>query len=169
MLAAAAFAQESAEAACASILVLEIIFSIVLINALLILFEHDVKTVGLIRSLPISARKLWRSRWLLAAGFIVLPMLLPILIIPYKFTAGAGFLFFLGVAIGVPAVFAALYCNAGFGLFPNTKYCGLLLNISLGLMILFWFFMPFGTIMLLTISALWVRKSQRHFQSLEIT
>jgi hypothetical protein len=51
-----------------------------------------------------------------------------------------------------------------FGLFPNTKYCGLLLNISLGLMILFWFYMPFGTLLLLAISALWIHKSQRHFQ-----
>lgn len=169
ILAAAAFAQESAEAAYASSIVLEIIFSFLLINALLILFEREVKTAGLIRSLPIGARKLWRSRWLLAAGFIVLPMLLPILIIPFKFTVGVGFLFFLGVAIGVPAVFAALYCNAGFGLFPNTKYCSLLLNISLGLMILFWFYMPFGTILLLGIAALWIGKSQRHFQFLEIT
>ncbi len=168
ILAAAAFAQESAEAAYASSIVLEIIFSLLLINALLVLFEREVKTVGLIRSLPIGARKLWRSRWLLTAAFIVLPMLLPILIIPFKFNAGAGFFFFLAMAIGVPAVFAALYCNAGFGLFPNTKYCSLLLNISLGLMILFWFYMPFGTILLLGIAALWIGKSQRHFQFMEI-
>jgi hypothetical protein len=169
ILAAAVLAQESAEAAYASSIVLEIIFSMVLINALLILFEHDVKTVGLIRSLPIGARELWRSRWLLAAGFITVPMLLPILIIPVKFNIGAGFLLFLVTACSVPAVFAALYCNAGFGLFPNTKYCSLLLNISLGLMILFWFYMPFGTILLLGIAALWIGKSQRHFQFLEIT
>lgn len=169
ILAATAFAQESAEAVYASSVVLEIIFSILLINVLLILFENDVKTAGLIRSLPISAQKLWRSRWLLTAGFIVLPMLLPILIIPFKFNPGAGFLFFLGGAIGTPVVFAALYCNAGLGLFPNTKYCSLLLNISLGLIILFWFYMPFGTILLLGIAALWIGKSQRHFQFLEIT
>ncbi|MGH7451993.1 MAG: hypothetical protein ACRENG_11635 [bacterium] len=168
ILAAAAFAQESAEAAYASSIVLEIIFSLLLINVLLVLFEREVKTVGLIRSLPIGARKQWRSRWVLAAGFMALPMLLPILIILFKFAVDAGFLFFLVMAIGVPAVFAALYCNAGFGLFPNTKYCGLLLNISLGLMVLFWFYMPFGTILLLGIAALWIGKSQRHFQLLEI-
>jgi hypothetical protein len=168
ILAAAALAQESAEAAYASSVVLDIIFSLLLINVLLVLFEREVKTVGLIRSLPAGARKLWRSRWLLAAGFIALPMLLPILIIPFKFNAGAGFLVFLSIAISVPAVFAALFCNAGFGLFPNIKYCGLLMNISLGLMILFWFFMPFGTIFLLGVAALWIGKSQRHFQFLEI-
>ncbi|MCI0696870.1 hypothetical protein L0337_33305 [candidate division KSB1 bacterium] len=168
ILAAAAFAQESAEAVYASSIVLEIIFSLLLTNALLVLFEREIKTVGLIRSLPISAHRLWRSRWLLAGGFMVLPMLSPILIIPFKFIAGADFLLFLVMAIGVPAVFAALYCNAGFGLFPNTKYCSLLLNISLGLMILFWFYMPFGTILLLGIAALWIGKSQRHFQLLEI-
>lgn len=168
ILAAAAFAQASAEAAYASSIVLEIIFSLLLINALLVLFESEVKTVGLLRSLPIGAQKLWRSRWLLAVGFMALPMLLPILIIPFKFTAGAGFLLFLVTAIGVPGVFAAMYCNAGFGLFPNTKYCSLLLNISLGLMMLFWFYMPFGTILLLGIAALWIGKSQRHFQFLEI-
>jgi hypothetical protein len=169
ILAAAALAQESAEAVYASSIILEIIFSLLLINVLLVLFERDVKTVGLVRSLPIGARKLWRSRWLLAAGFMALPMLLPILIIPFKFTAGAGFLLFLVAAIGVPTVLAALFCNAGFGLFPNTKYCSLLLNISLGLMILFWFYMPFGTLLLLGIAALWIGKSQRHFQFLEIT
>jgi len=31
-----------------------------------------------------------------------------------------------------------------------------------------WFYMPFGSIILLAISALWIRKSQRHFQFLEI-
>ncbi len=169
ILAAAALAQESAEAVYASSIVLEIIFSLLLINALLVLFEREIKTVGLIRSLPIGAHKPWRSRWLLTAGVMALPMMLPILIIPFKFTAGAGFFLFLVTAIGVPAVFAALYCNAGFGLFPNTKYCSLLLNISLGLMILFWFYMPFGTILLLGIAALWIGKSQRHFQFLEIT
>lgn len=165
----ACLAQESAEAAYAGSIVLEIIFSVLLINVLLILFEHDVRTVGLIRALPINARKLWKARWLSAAGFMVMPMLIPIFIIPIKFAAGAGFFIFLALVIGISAVFAALYCNAGFGLFPNTKYCGVLLNISLGLMILFWFYMPFGTILLLAISALWIRKSQRHFQLLEIT
>lgn len=164
----ACLAQESAEEAYAGSIVLEIIFSVLLINVLLILFDHDVRTVQLIRALPIKAKKLWKSRWLLAAGFTVLPMLIPIFIIPIKFAAGAGFFIFLATVISISAVFAALYCNAGFGLFPNTKYCGLLLNISLGLMILFWFYMPFGTLLLLAIGALWIGKSQRHFQLLEI-
>jgi hypothetical protein len=100
---------------------------------------------------------------------MAIPMLVPILIIPLKFAITTGFIFFLAFAFGIPMVFAALYCNAGFGLFPNIRYCGVLLNISLGLMLLFWFYMPFGTLLLLAIAALWIRKSQRHFQLLEIT
>ncbi|MDZ7290853.1 MAG: hypothetical protein ONB44_06585 [candidate division KSB1 bacterium] len=163
------FVHENLREACVSSIVLEIIFSALSINTLLILFEHDIKTVGLIRSLPINARMPWRARWLLAAGFLVLPMLAPVFTLPFKFGVGMEFLFFIVIIIGLAAVFAALYCNAGFGLFPHARFCSFLLNISLLLMILFWFFMPLGTILLPAIMLFWIRKSQRHFQFLEIT
>jgi hypothetical protein len=96
------------------------------------------------------------------------PAIASALVIPLKFAIGAGFLFYFLLALLIPAVFAAMYCNAGFGLFPNLKFCGVLLNIALGLIILFWFYMPFGSLILLGIGALWIRKSQRHFQFLEL-
>jgi hypothetical protein len=168
ILLAACLAQSSAEEAYASSIVIEAIFSIILINTLLILFEQDVQSFGVTRVLPVNAKTCWKSRWLLAVGFMAAPTTALVLMIPLKFAIGAGFLFFVLLALLIPAVFAAMFCNAGFGLFPNLKFCGVLLNIALGLMILFWFYMPFGSLLLLAISALWIRKSQRHFQLLEI-
>ncbi len=165
----AGLAQSTAEEAYASSIVIEIIFSFMLINALLILFEHDAKAAALTRSLPISAATSWKARWLLAAGFMLAPVLFFMSVLPFIYTSGIGFVLFLVIGFIIPAIFSALFCNAGYGLFPNIKYCSVLLNISLGLMLLFWFYMPFGTTILLVISVLWIRRSQRHFQFLEIT
>jgi hypothetical protein len=169
MLLFSGLAQSSAAEAYASSIVIEVVFSIILINVLLILFEQDAQSFGVTRVLPVKAKTCWKSRWLLAAGFMAAPAVTVVFVIPLIFTIGVGYLFFVFLALLIPAIFAAMFCNAGFGLFPNQKFCGVLLNIALGLMILFWFYMPFGTIILLAISALWIRKSQRHFQLLEIT
>lgn len=165
----AGLAQTHTEAAYASSLVIETIFCFLLSNALLILFEHEAKAAAAMRALPISARTCWRARWSLATGFLAAPIILVIGMIPFKFAIGAGFILFLAAALLIPMTFATLFCNAGYGLFPNIKYGSLLLNISLGSMLLFWFYMPFGTILLLAISLLWIRKAQRHFQFLELS
>lgn len=165
----AGLAQTHAEEAYASSIVIETIFNFVLINALLILFEHEAKTAAAMRALPVSARASWRARWLLVAGLLATPMILVIFMLPFKFAIGAGFPLFVAMALLIPMIFATLFCNAGYGLFPNIKYGSVLLNISLGLMLLFWFYMPFGTILLLAISLLWIRQAQRHFQFLEIS
>lgn len=164
----AGLAQSSAAEAYASSIVLEGIFGFMLLNALLVLFEHDTKTSALQRSLPIRASACWKARWLLASGFMATPLIGIVLVIPVVFKIEMGFVFFIGLGLILPGIFAAVFCNAGFGLFPNIKFCGVLLNILLGLMILFWFYMPLGTVILLAISVLWIRKSQRHFQFLEI-
>jgi len=164
----AALAQSSAAEAYASSIVLEGIFGFMLINTLLVLFEQDAKAAALQRSLPVSAPACWKARWLLATGFMIMPAIGTVLVIPFVCSVEIGFVFFLGLALIIPAIFSAVFCNAGFGLFPNIKFCSVLLNILLSLMILFWFYMPLGTVILLAISALWIRKSQRHFQLLEI-
>ncbi|MCG3119591.1 MAG: hypothetical protein ALAOOOJD_02029 [bacterium] len=165
----AGLAQTHVEEVYASSIVIETFFCFLLSNALLILFEHEAKTAAAMRALPISATTCWRARWSLATGLLTAPMILVIGMIPFKFAIGAGFLLFLAAALLIPMTFATLFCNAGYGLFPNIKYGSVLLNISLGLMLLFWFYMPFGTILLLAISLLWIRKAQRHFQFLEIS
>lgn len=165
---AACLAQSSVEEAYASSIVIGVLFSFVLINALLTLFEQDARSFGVTRILPVEARTYWKSRWLLAAVFMAVPTATAVFVIPLKFAIGTGFFFFILLALLIPAIFAAMFCNAGFGLFPNLKFCGVLLNIALGLIILFWFYMPFGSLILLGIGALWIRKSQRHFQLLEI-
>ena len=162
-------AHAKAEEVYASSIAVQIVFSWLLINSLLALFEYDVESIGLIKSLPIKPQKLWWSRWRLTAGSIVAPMLIPIFLTPIKHSLDLGFLLFIFFAVLiVPIVFATLYCNAGFGMFPQIKYGGIILNISLLLMLLFWFFMPFGTPLLLAVMLFWIRKSQKHFQFLEI-
>ncbi len=161
-------AHAKAEEVYASSIAVQIVFSWLLINSLLVLFEYDVESLGLIKSLAIKSPKLWWSRWRMTMALIVAPMLIPILLTPIKHSFDLGFpLFIFFALILVPAVFATLYCNAGFGMFPQIKYGGIILNISLLLMLLFWFFMPFGTPLLLAVMLFWIRKSQKHFRFLE--
>jgi len=159
-----------AEEVYASSAALQIIFSWLLINSLLSLFDNDAENLALTKSLPVTAGRLWWSRWLLAAAAIAVLMLIPFGVIVFKFSFDPGFLLFLLLALLlIPAIFATLYCNAGFGMFPQIKYSGVLLNLSLGMMVLFWFFMPIGTPLLLAVMLLWIRKSKKHFQFLEVT
>jgi hypothetical protein len=158
-----------AEEAFASSIALQIIFSWLLINSLLALFDYDVENLALIKSLPIKVGSLWWSRWRLAASAMIAPIIIPLCAITFKFPLDLGFLLFIFFGLQlVPAIFATLYCNAGFGMFPQIKYSGILLNLSLGMMLLFWFFMPFGTPLLLAVMLLWIRKSQKHFRVLEV-
>jgi hypothetical protein len=161
--------QTKAEEVYASTITLQMVFGWLLINSMLTLFEYDGEKPGLIKLLPIRTVSLWWSRWRLVVISIVLPVVIPALIAPIQHSLEFGFLLFVFFAFVIlPAVFATMYCNAGFGMFPNVKYSGLILNISLLLVLLFWFFMPFGSPMLLVVMLMWIRKSQRHFQSLEI-
>lgn len=162
--------QTDMRAAFAGSLFVQLLFGMILINSLLQLFEEEVKTAGLLRSLPLEVKRLWRSRWLFAACCLALPVLLPALILPFKFPLDKTYVLF--IAFGVfllPAMLALLYCTAGFAMFPHLRLAGLMLNVSLVLMFLFWFFMPFGTIILPGLALLWIRKAQRHFQAFEIT
>ena len=68
------------------------------------------------------------------------------------------------VILAVPAIFALLFCNAAFGMFPHARYASLIMNVFILLMMLFWFYMPFGSLMLLGFMLLRVRKTQRQFQ-----
>lgn len=162
--------QTEMQAAIAGSLFVQLLFGMILINSLLQLFEEEVKTAGLLRSLPLEVKRLWRSRWLFAACCLALPVLLPALILPFKFPLDKTYVLF--IAFGVfllPAMLALLYCTAGFAMFPHLRLAGLMLNMSLVLMFLFWFFMPFGTIILPGLALLWIRRAQHHFQALEIT
>ena len=161
-------AHAKAEEVYASSIAIQIVFSWLLINSLLALFEYDVESLRLIKSLPINPQKLWWSRWRLTASSIIAPMMIPIVLTPIKHSLDLGFpLFIFFAVLIVPVVFATLYCNASFGMFPQIKYGGIILNISLLLMLLFWFFMPFGTPLLQAVMMFWIRKSQKHFQFLE--
>ena len=162
-------AENDAKAIYVSLIFLEGLFSLLLIDTLLTLFNKDVEAFGLIRSLPVTAASLWLSRWLLLAGLISIPVLTPILITLIKFGMNLEFLFF-GVAALciIPGIFATLFCNSAFGMFPHINLAGYIIAASVILMFLFWFFMPFGTLIILGVMLFWIRKSQRNFQYLEV-
>lgn len=165
-----AVSQTDMRAAFAGCLFVQLLFGVILINSLLQLFEGDAKTAGLLRALPLEVKRLWRTRWLFAACCLALPVLLPALVLPFKFSLDKTYmLFVLFGFFALPAILALLYCTAGFAMFPHLRLAGLMLNVSLVLMFLFWFFMPVGTIILPGLALLWIRKAQRHFQALEIT
>ncbi len=161
--------ENNAYAAFIALLFLETLFSFLLIKTVLTLFERDVQSIELTKSLSVSAASLWSARWFLVAGFIGLPMVVPILIILTKFGINPQFILFgLAIIIVVPALLATLFCNSGFGLFPHVNLSNYIITTSIMLMFLFWFFMPIGTLIILAVMIFWIRKSQRHFQHLEI-
>ena len=163
------FVVENEQAAYISLLCLEILVGILLINTVLAFFEQDIQTAGMTRALPIAVKTQWWARWLSVAALIVLPMFVPNFILAVKFGIGIEFILFILAALaGIPIIFATLYCNACYGLFPQIKLSGYIIAVSIALLFLFWFFMPFGTFLLLAIMIFWIRKSQKHFQFLEI-
>ncbi len=166
---AVCLAENEPKAVYISLLFLEAIFSLLLINTLMILFNKDVEAFGLIRSLPIPASSFWLSRWLLTSAIISIPVLVPIFIILIKFGVNSAFFLFSFVAlIAIPGVLATVFCNSAFGMFPHINLAGYMIAVSVILMVLFWFFMPFGSLIILSVMIFWIRRSQRHLQYLEI-
>ncbi len=162
-------AENEAKAVYVSLLFLEAFFSLLLINSFMILFNKDVETSGLIRSLPILSSSLWLSRWLFIIALISIPVLVPIIILLIKFGMNSTFYFFCCTAIIViPGVLATVFCNSAFGMFPHINLAGYIIVASVILMFLFWFFMPFGSLFILGVMVFWIRKSQRHFQYTEV-
>lgn len=162
-------AEENTNAIYISLIFLEVLYGLLLINALLSLFMSDIAAFGLMRSLPVTAGALWLTRWLLIAGVISIPVLIPILIILIKSGITQEFFLFIITAIGIiPSLLATIFCNSCFAMFPHINLSGYIIVISIILMFLFWFFMPLGTLMLLAVIILWIRKSQRNFQYLEV-
>jgi hypothetical protein len=162
-------AENETKAVYVSLLFLEALFSLLLINTLMILFNKDVEAFELIRSLPIAASSPWLSRWLLTTGLIATPILVPGLIVLIKFGMNSGLFLFCFVAlIAIPGILATVFCNSAFGMFPHINLAGYMIAVSVILIFLFWFFMPLGSLIILGVMVFWIRKSQRHFQYLEV-
>lgn len=148
---------------------MQILFGWIFINMLMILFERDAETHTVLRILPVAPQKIWFARWLFLTILISTPMIAPISITLIKFPFNRTFLIFSGIElIGIPATFAMLYCTTGFALFPHVKLAQNILNISILFIILFWFFMPLGSIIFVILSFIWARKSYKHFQYSEV-
>ncbi len=162
-------AQETASHAYASALFLHMVGCWIMINALMYLFQQEATDASLARLLPVSARQWWQARWWFAFGTLASPVFLTAAMIAVRF--GMSFKWALWAAAAglvLPAIFALLFCNAILGMFPHVNYAGILMNVFVLLTILFWFYMPFGSLLLLGFMLARVRKAQRHFQLLEI-
>lgn len=166
---ASVLSQKELAAALISIVFIQVLFSwLLVLNLLLVLFERDAK-LQIFRNLPLNASQVWWARWLLVAFFCAAPLLLPLGIILAKFHLTLQFpLFAAGILLLVPSVLGTIFCNTGFTLFPQANLAGYLMNFSILLVVLFWFYMPFGSFFILGIMLFWIRKSQKHFQLAEI-
>lgn len=163
-------AHEEEKAAFVSLLFLEVFFSwLFLLNMLMILFERDANSAGIIRALPIGAGRYWLARWILTFFLLMLPAIIPTIILAVRFSISPGLVLFgLTALVGIPGIWALIYCNTGFALFPQVKLASYLLNLSVLMVLLFWFYMPFGSLIILGVMVFWIFKSQRHFQNMEI-
>ncbi|MBL7095364.1 hypothetical protein ISS22_15475 [candidate division KSB1 bacterium] len=160
---------EEAFAAYITLLSLQLVISLMLIKTVVLLFQNDVDGYELTRTLPIKSSSYWMARWLFIFGFLSLQMILPTFIIPIVFKIKMGFIGFVAAGLfGIPLIMATLYCNSGFGLFPHVHLTGYMISVSILFIILFWFFMPFGSLIILGVILLWIRKSQKRFQFLEL-
>jgi hypothetical protein len=161
---------DEAFAAYIALLSLQLVWSFLIFNSVLFLFEQDVLGFELCRSLPLKAVSMWWARWFIIFGFLSSQLIFPAGIIALKFPIAVSYLFFLAAGLaGIPAIMATLYCNSGFGLFPHVRLSGYMTTISLLLIILFWFFMPFGSLFILAVIIFWIHRSQKRFQFLELT
>ena len=152
-----------------TLLSLQFLLSLLLMKTILLLFQNDVDGDELTRTLSIKASSFWLARWLFIFGFLSLQMVIPIIIIPFVFKVSLGYFgFALAGLFGFPSIMATLYCNSGFGMFPHVHLTGYMISVSILLIILFWFFMPFGSIIILGVILFWIRKSQKRFQYLEL-
>jgi len=163
------FTESDAQAVYLAIIFLELLLSLFFIQTATDLFDRDAEKFSLIRSLPVTTSSLWLQRWLLLFGIIAMPMLVPAIVLLLKHGIDSSFILFLFASwAAIPSVLATIFCNACFGLFPQAKLSGYMISITIIMMILFWFFMPFGTLILLGVMVFWIRKSQKHLQFLEV-
>ena len=160
---------EEAFAAYVTLLSLQFLISLLLIKTVVLLFQNDGDGYEMTRTLPINPGSFWLARWLFIFGFLSLQMIIPACIIPIVFKIKLGFIGFAAVGFfGIPSIMATLYCNSGFGLFPHVHLTGYIIIVSILFIILFWFFMPFGSLIILGVILFWIRKSQKRFQYLEL-
>lgn len=170
VLCASAFSQQSLAAGIVSCLFIQILFSwLVLLNQLLYLFERDAQFASLLRNFPITPGQAWLARWYLTTILVAVPIVFPIILFLLKFSISLTLTgYAVGAFIGIPAALSTIYCNTGFALYPQAKLAGYLMNITLIAVFLFWFYMPFGSIIMLFITIVWIFKSQNHFKYTEM-
>jgi hypothetical protein len=168
---ASVLSQTEITAALISSVFIQVLFGwLFVLNSLMILFDRDARTFQIFRILPLSARQVWLGRWWLAALFCAVPLVLPLGIVFIKFPVTMQLPIFSGaILLLIPAALATIFCNTGFALFPQANLATYLMNFSILLVILFWFYMPFGSLFILGIMLVWIRKSQQHFQRVEIS
>ncbi|MFQ5629516.1 MAG: hypothetical protein ACE5I1_12205 [bacterium] len=160
---------DSPENAFGGLLFIQGVLSFFMINALMELFRRDADVFSLLRSLSLSASKYWWARWVFASLMLALPFIIPNLIILMQFRLESSHIGLIVLSLAVlPGLFALIYCNAGFGTFPHVNFGANMMNISLALIIFMWFYVPFGSMMILGIALLWVRKSIRNIKILEL-
>lgn len=159
----------NATSAFGSVIFIQGVLSFFLITALMELFRRDAEVFSLLRSLPLPMSKYWLARWIFASLALALPFFIPNLTILLQFPIAASHLGLLALSLAaIPSLFALIYCNAGFGTFPHVNFGSNMMNISLALIILFWFYVPFGSLMILGVALLWVRKSLQNVKLVEL-
>jgi len=168
---ASIFSQTKLAAALISSVFIQLFFSwLFILNLMLALFERDAQSMEIFRHLPLAARQIWLGRWLLVTLFCSAPLVLPLglVLVKFPFTWQMP-VFFSAILLLIPAVLATIFCNTGFALFPQANLAGYTMNFSILLVILFWFYLPFGSLFILGMMLIWIRKSQQHFQWVEIS
>ncbi len=138
------------------------------LSALTELFKRDAETFFLIKQLPLSAGKLWQARWITTILIIALPSALPVLALLIKFSFSLGALIWGATILAfLPAILAMIFCSAGFSTFPHANYGATMFAISFVLTVLFWFYAPPATVLMIGLFFYWIRKSVRRMKYLE--
>lgn len=160
---------ETAQSALGAVIFMQGIWSLFLVNSLTALFKRDAEAHCLLRSLPIAPMQLWLGRWLFVGSMLALPFLLPHTVVLSREATvqQAGII---AVALStIPALAALVYTTIGFGTFPHFNFGANMMNIVLLFMILFWFYLPFGSLIILILMLIWIRKSLRNLKMVELS
>ena len=158
-----------ASAALAGVVFMQCLWSFFLINVLTDLFKRDAAALALLRSLRLTAMELWRTRFAFAATMLAVPFVPALAIVLLQAGTAASLS---GIAVlamlGIPGLLAMLYTTAGFGTLPHVNFGATMMNLSLLLIVLFWFYLPFGSFFILLVLLYWLRKSHRNLELVEV-
>jgi hypothetical protein len=149
--------------------VIQALHAVLQMATLDVLFRRDETAAGLLKALPLRGAHLWTARALLCAAILAIPGFLPLFFsIARGASAVAWGAFLVGAIIVLPLSGGLLYADVHVALFPRTHIATFLLMTAVAAIVLFWFFVPLATpILVIILLSYWGLRAPGAFDRME--